>query len=108
MLQEHPKENEAPQVSGSSPWHAQVRLKDKRAQLLAAGRSPCGAPAVAISVLPVLQGIGGVDHLPPVNNEEMQERHIHILTEEFIRVNNFMVTKQGLWGTCVRNPALLG
>lgn len=26
MLQEHPKENEAPQVSGSFPWHAQVRL----------------------------------------------------------------------------------
>lgn len=64
MLQEQPKENEAPQVSGSSPWHAQVRLKDKRTQLLAAGRSPCSAPAVAMSVLPVL---------PPVNNEEMQE-----------------------------------
>lgn len=75
MLQEQPKENEAPQVSGSSPWHAQVRLKDKRTQLLAAGRSPCGA--LAISVLPVLQGISSVDHLPPVNNEGMQEIHTH-------------------------------
>lgn len=26
ILQEQPKENEAPQVSGSKPWHAQVRL----------------------------------------------------------------------------------
>lgn len=110
MLQEQPKENEAPQVSGSSPWHAQVRLKDKRTQLLAAGRSPCGALAVGIGVLPVLQGISAVDHLPSVNNEEMQGGDIHIITEEFIRVNNFMVTKQGLWGfyTCVRNAALLG
>lgn len=110
MLQEQPKENEAPQVSGSSPWHAQFRLKDKRVQLLAAGRSSCGALTVAISVLPVLQGISGVDNLPPVNNEEMQEGDIHIITEEFIRVNNFMVIKQSLWGfyTCVRNMALHG
>lgn len=78
MLQEQPKENEAPQVSGSSPWHAQVRLKDKRTQLLAAGRSPCGALAVGIGVLPVLQGISAVDHLPSVNNEEMPGgRHTH-------------------------------
>lgn len=98
MLQEQPKENEAPQVSGSSPWHAQVRLKDKKTQLLAAGGSPCGALAVAISILPVLQGISGVDNLPPVNNGEMQEGDIHIITEEFIRVNNFMDTKQSLWG----------
>lgn len=27
MLQEHPKEKEAPQVLGSLPWHAQVRLQ---------------------------------------------------------------------------------
>ena len=29
MLQEQPKENDAPQVSGSSPWHAHVLLKDQ-------------------------------------------------------------------------------
>lgn len=28
MLQEQPKEKEAPQVLGSLPWHAQVRLQE--------------------------------------------------------------------------------
>lgn len=28
MLQEQPKEKEAPQVLGSLPWHAQVRLRE--------------------------------------------------------------------------------
>lgn len=39
----------------------------------------------------------------------MKEGGIHVITEEFIRLNDFVVAKQGLWGfyTSVRNLALL-
>lgn len=30
ILQEQPKENEVPQVSGSKPWHAHVRLERQK------------------------------------------------------------------------------
>lgn len=50
-----------------------------------------------------------MDRLPSVNNKEMKEGGIHVITEEFIGLNDFMVAKQGLWSfyTSVRNLALL-
>lgn len=43
MLQEQPKEKEAPQVLGSLPWHAQVRLREGHRR----GASAAGAVTAA-------------------------------------------------------------
>lgn len=59
MLQEQPKEKEAPQVLGSLPWHAQVRLQE--------GQGGGASATAVVTASPSLWG-GGLTAAPLSEN----------------------------------------